>query len=140
MARFLKFETILRYVALPSISMDPSQSLSQSDFRQRKVAYDGRGRTDFSTIFDWLRDNGVKRILRVMVDDGKDPPHSDEAIESALRDLNVEVWDWRRHDICSETIRRAAPNARVVYLYSSGNNAVLREWSGPDGLITLPMV
>jgi hypothetical protein len=68
------------------------------------------------------------------------PPHSDEAIEQALSGFDVEDWDWKKVNICSETIRTVAPNVRYVCLYTDGNNAVLREWSATDGLVLLKEV
>ncbi|OJJ42106.1 hypothetical protein ASPZODRAFT_33681, partial [Penicilliopsis zonata CBS 506.65] len=43
----------------------------------------------------------------------------------------------RKFDICSDTIFRAAPGVREVYLYSHGNTAVLRGWAAKDGLAKL---
>ncbi|KAI9793750.1 MAG: hypothetical protein M1833_000696 [Piccolia ochrophora] len=85
-------------------------------------------------IFNFLRQKGVKRVLSVLVDDMDVPAHSDESIEHALEGLKVEVWNWRKFDLCVETIRVAAPEAREVHLYWSGNNTVLNGWSAPGGL------
>ncbi|QMW44232.1 hypothetical protein G4B11_007652 [Aspergillus flavus] len=52
-------------------------------------------------------------------------------------DFHVEVWKWKEHDICSDTIFTAAPSARDVYLYSSVNTAVLRGWASESGLCKL---
>lgn len=76
-------------------------------------------------------------MIRVIVDDTLEPAHSDEAIEEALRNLEVDVWDWKKVDICTETIITASPNVREVCLYWSGNNAILRGWSEPQGLALL---
>lgn len=96
---------------------------------------DGKGRSDMAFFFKFLRNKGVKRIIRVIVDDTLiEPAHSDDAIEKALEGLGVEIWDWQKFDLCTETIRTAAPDAREVSLYWSGNNAVLRGWSEPEGL------
>lgn len=85
-------------------------------------------------IFDRLREKGVKTILRLIVDDSASPAHSDEAIEAALKDINVEIWDWQKTDLCTEVIYKTAPKAREVNLYWGGNNAVLRGWSEEGGL------
>ncbi len=103
-------------------------------FLQKPIKPDGKGRSDMVFLFNFLRKKGVKRIIRVIVDDILDPAHSDEAIEKALGGLKVEVWDWRKIDLCTETILAAAPDAREVFLYWSSNNAVLRGWSEPGGL------
>ncbi len=99
---------------------------------------DGNGRTDLNLLFKWLKnDKGVKTVLRVIVDDLQEPSHSEEAIESALAGLGVEIWDWRKTDLSSEVICNVAPNARIVHLYWSGNNSVLRSWSEAEGLCKL---
>ena len=73
------------------------------------------------------------------MEDDDETPHSDEAIEE-LSVFNIEEWDWRKIDLCSEVIYKAAKKAEKVFLYSSGNNAVLRSWSGIDGLKRLEQV
>jgi len=89
-------------------------------------------------LFKWLRkERNVKTILQVIVDDLQAPAHSDEAIEAALEGMGVERWEWRKLDLCSEVICTVAPQSREVHLYWSGNNAVLRGWSEPDGLAKL---
>ncbi|KAI1359651.1 hypothetical protein F5Y08DRAFT_349465 [Xylaria arbuscula] len=107
--RFLKFDEILQLVALPAFP--------DKDNREGK--------------------RGVKRILHLVVNDMVDSPQSDSAIENALRGLDIEELDWKREDICSESIRRAAPGVLILHLYCSGRNPVLRAWSGSDGLVTL---
>lgn len=84
--------------------------------------------------FNWLREKGVKRILKVIVDDLEQPSHSDEAIENTLRGFEVEILDWRKIDLCPEVIYKSSKKLKEVYLRWSGNNAVLRAWSEPDGL------
>jgi hypothetical protein len=105
-----------------------------SKLNKKQHKYDGKGRSDMIFLFDFLRRKNVKRVIRVIVDDRLDPPHSDEAIEKALGGLKVEIWDWRKHDLCTETIITAAPDTREVCLYWSGNNAVLRGWGEQGGL------
>lgn len=43
-------------------------------------------RNPMVVFFDWLRkeERGVKRIIKVIVDDLEEPSHTDEAIEKAL--------------------------------------------------------
>ncbi len=85
-------------------------------------------------LYNFLRNKSVKRAIRVIVDETLEPSHSDEAIEMALGGLKVEIWDWKKINLCTETIVTAASDAREVCLYWSGNNAVLRGWSEPGGL------
>ncbi len=87
------------------------------------------------TIFKWLRtEKQVKSILKVVVEDDQSSPCQDEAIEKALENLDVRYLDWNKTDLCSETIFAAAPKVKELWLYSSGNNAVLRGWAQTDGL------
>ncbi|PMD28807.1 hypothetical protein L207DRAFT_642096 [Hyaloscypha variabilis F] len=126
----LKFEDVLQYVALPRLKLERRPVLS----KKKSQNPDGKGRNDMIFLFNFLRNKSVKRVIRVIVDDTLEPSHSDEAIETALGGLKVEIWDWKKIDLCTETIVTAAPDAREVCLYWSGNNAVLRSWSEPGGL------
>ncbi|KAK5988123.1 hypothetical protein PT974_12263 [Cladobotryum mycophilum] len=132
----LRFEDILQYVAIPKLSVETNVIAANSK-RSRvgaRTKQDGDGRKDLCYIFDRLRKKGVRTILKVIVDDLGTPAHSDEAIEEALKFMDVEIWDWRRTDLCSEVIHRVASKVREVHLYWSGNNAVLRGWSEEGGL------
>jgi hypothetical protein len=122
----------LQYVALPCLQLE-KKPISSKLFKKPPQP-DGKGRSDMVFLFKFLRSKNVKRVIRVIVDDTSYPPHSDEAIETALEGLRVEIWDWRKIDVCTETIVIAAPDVREVWLYWSGNNAVLRGWSEPEGL------
>lgn len=137
----LQFEDALQYVAIPAITIDWWDSIpgKRNDMNRglsqaKSQELDGTGRKDLVHIFKKLREKGVKTVLKVIVDDVPDRPHTDEAIEQALERLNVEVWDWKRIDLSSEVIHKAAPAATDVHLYWSGNNAVLRGWSDETGL------
>ena len=130
----IDFEDVLQYVCIPQITVENPPSRSKVAVRRP----DGAGRWYLEHIFKRLRDKDVKTILRVIVDDSKYPSHSDEAIERALSDFGVEIWMWNKPDLFTEVILKAAPAAREVHLYWSGNNAVLRGWSEAGGLPTLP--
>ncbi|KAL6830889.1 hypothetical protein J3E69DRAFT_328079 [Trichoderma sp. SZMC 28015] len=133
----LKFEDILQYVAIPRLNVEVNMNAANSKRSRgtgRSPKQDGDGRRDLCYIFDRLRKKGVKTILKVIIDDSVSPAHSDEAIEDALKFMDVEIWDWKRIDLCSEVIFRVASKAREVNLYWSGNNAVLRGWSEEGGL------
>ena len=56
------------------------------------------------------------------------------------QDFKIEIWKWKKFDICSETIVDAAPMAKEVHLCSSGNTAVLRSWACRSGLPKLSEV
>lgn len=93
-----------------------------------------------TTIFNWLKLENVRTVLKVTVFDDKEPSHSDEAIEACMEGLNVRNWNWRKMDLCSDVILYSAPKVTHVTLYSSGNNAVLVGWSSCMGLPQLKRV
>lgn len=125
----IDFEDVLRYVALPRISFLKDDDHSPTT-RVSRETVDEPGRGDVRLVFDYLRHKKkVKRILRVIVDDLESPSHSDEAIEFALAGMNVEAWDWRRYDLCIETVFQVAPEVTELSLYWSGNKTVLCGWS-----------
>jgi hypothetical protein len=131
MDRFLQFETILRYVFLPDGCFLTSN---------RKQVSDAKGKDRFLSVFKWLNKKGVKKIIRIVVCDDQQTPHTEDAIGRALERFDVEELDWRKNDICSETIRHSAPNVRILHLSWSGSNPVLRAWSAADGLLLLQKV
>ncbi|KAF3170663.1 hypothetical protein TWF788_010126 [Orbilia oligospora] len=113
---------------------------------------DGMVRKIFAIEVDDLGNEPLKSTLT---------PHSNFAIRDCLRNnfksqavvaetrstqtiperdrkgMGIEIWDWRKLDICSDTVREAAPGVRVLHLYSSANKAVLKGWACKDGLRTL---
>ncbi|KAF4455939.1 hypothetical protein F53441_1806 [Fusarium austroafricanum] len=133
----INFDPFLRYVSFRRIELQrpapPTKSSRLANMRSQRPKT-GRGRTDLTVLFGWLERKRVERILKVVVDDLKDPPHSDKAIEDCLTKFDVEVLDWRKVDLCPETIFTACPNVRQLYLRWSGNRAVLRAWGEPEGL------
>ncbi|KAI0516989.1 hypothetical protein F5B22DRAFT_605779 [Xylaria bambusicola] len=130
---YLTFEDILQYVAIPWVEIE--KDIVEPKQGQRTAEINGNSRTDMKLLFDWLRDvKGVKRILKVIVEDLPHPAHSDEVIEYCLRGMCVETWDWKKLDLSPEVLHRVASDVQVVHLYWSGNNAILRAWSEPEGL------
>ncbi|KAL7795975.1 hypothetical protein V8C37DRAFT_414279 [Trichoderma ceciliae] len=103
-----------------------------------------------------LYSKGVRRILKVEVDDSGKTPHSDESIRNSLDKIVVKHLDWSKTDldprlICQLSSNAEASNAdpenkspatrnelREITLKWSGNNAVLRSWSEFEGLPQLP--
>ncbi|OTA01675.1 hypothetical protein A9Z42_0020150 [Trichoderma parareesei] len=97
------------------------------------------GRTDMEVIFRLLKDKGVRHIVKVIVFDSEVPPHSDESIERCLLGFkSIEILDWRKVDMCPETIYKACRDVVELHLRWSGNNAILVAWSAPGGLAKLP--
>ncbi|KAG8677773.1 hypothetical protein FPOAC1_003801 [Fusarium poae] len=136
----INFSPFLRYVSFRRIKLQRPTPRTRTprlaNMRSQK-SNTGRGITDLTVLFSWLRRKNVERILKVIVDDLEDPPHSDKAIEECLTNFHVEILDWRKVDICPETIFTACPNVRQLYLRWSGNRAVLRAWGELDGLARL---
>ncbi|KAK7403904.1 hypothetical protein QQX98_010311 [Neonectria punicea] len=136
--KHLKFESILKYVALPVLSVEPRSSRNprslQASPKDAQSELHRTGRSDLVAVFDWLWRRGVREIIKVMVVDDGDHPHADAAIVDALYGFKVEEWDWKRVDLCSDVIYESSPAVREVSLYSSGNNAVLMGWASAEGL------
>jgi hypothetical protein len=134
----LNFEKILQYVFIPRITVEKSDfstrrgQLLQED-RTEQLS-NGYGARHYEELFGWLRAKGVKRILKVCVDDSDDFPHRDTVIQRTLEAFQIEIWDWQKFDICIDTIYHASEDVQEVHLYSSGNLAVLQNWSSADGL------
>ncbi|KAH6962345.1 hypothetical protein BKA56DRAFT_679161 [Ilyonectria sp. MPI-CAGE-AT-0026] len=127
------FDSVLQSVEIPRTRCDREPPGVSS-----RRSHGGVERDDALLIFEWLAaKKGVKHILKVVVDDTREPSHPDEVIEDALKEFKVEVLDWQRLDICPETICRVGQYLRDVHLHWGGNNAVLRAWSEPDGLARL---
>jgi hypothetical protein len=186
LAGHLSFETVLKSVAIPTLSIQPTekylaakkespptkpeettdktteettdetlvekpieeeeeeeedQNESTTPIKEKDdILPDCPGRIDYCWVFKWLKLQGVKKILRLSVEDHRDMPHSDESIEWCLKTFGVEIWDWKKLDICCTTIATAAPEVRDLTLYCSGNNAVLRSWISPGGIAELQQV
>ncbi|KAH6624421.1 hypothetical protein B0J18DRAFT_409874 [Chaetomium sp. MPI-SDFR-AT-0129] len=140
-ARFLEYmavkglEPYLQYVYIPNLRVVDVRNAEL----EKQSWWESSGRKDYAYIFNWLKKTvGVTKIIRLVVEDDPADFHSDEVIEHSLREFDIEEWKWFRWDMCIDTIREAAPNVRELYLYWSGNRAVLRSWaSRVDGLPAL---
>lgn len=132
-AKYYKFYSTLKFVYIPRLKIDLDNE--QSPEMSKVLGWDCPGKKELFMIFDWLQRAGVKRVLDVSVEDMEEPPHSDDVIFACLGKLQVEIWNWKRPDISSELIFRAAGDSvKVVHLHCSGLESVLRSWSAPDGL------
>ena len=127
-----EFDSALQVVAIGS---EVTVKLRSGD----KTSPD-RGREDLGELFQWLKNKKVKNIIKVIVVDNhkKSPCHSDEAIVRALSPFKIEILDWRKPDLCPETIRKACEGVRELHLSWSGLNGMLLAWAGRDGLANLP--
>jgi hypothetical protein len=131
--RDVEFDNVLKYVAFPCVP--------ETKWRPKRseTGDSAHGRYDVQFYFDWLREKKkVEHILKVIVDDSRDPPHTDEAIEMALASFGVEELDWSKRDLDPDTVCRISNKLVKIVLHWGGNNAVLRAWSDPDVLQKLP--
>ena len=142
----IRFDEVLMYVRFPNVTV------IQKGRRAPKPR--APGRQDMEFFFNWLYVKGVRRILRVEVEDSDKIPHSDESIQLSLEKIVVEHLDWQKMDLDPRVIcqlgskadhssyendainRSAGPKnqLREVTLKWSGNNAILRAWSESEGL------
>ncbi|KAI0860915.1 hypothetical protein F4860DRAFT_191494 [Xylaria cubensis] len=130
LANHLYFESILRYVALPNLFVEPSK---QATRHVRSGESDTNINTDLRAIFDWLRRNGVRRIIKVTVVDYGEKCHRDSVIIQALKGFRVEYLTWKKIDISSDVIARSSDVVKEVSLYWSGNKAILMGWASQEG-------
>ena len=131
------FDEVLLYVKFGRVELD----IPNIRPRHTEVNLDpGAGRKDMETFFNWLYSKGVRNIVKVIVEDRYGIVHCDQSIETALKRFEIEILSWRKYDLCPKAIREACkkPSLREIHLWWSGNNAVLRSWSEPDGLAKLP--
>lgn len=129
---------MLRYVNFRPVELE-SPVVRRRPSASPTAEYAGAGRTDMVAFFEWLHKKGVRTIIKVVVDDRKCTPHSDEAVEAALGKFDIEILDWRKVDMDPRAMWRGCreSNLRQVHYWWSGNNAILRACSEPDGLVKL---
>ncbi|KAI0099322.1 hypothetical protein GGR51DRAFT_396279 [Nemania sp. FL0031] len=135
----MHFDNVLRYVAFNKVELHspPSRDTQLLAKKSTLQPRPGRGRADLTFFFNWLRNKHVEHILRVIVEDSPERPHSDKAIETCLKHFQVESLEWRKLDICPETLFNACRVVNHLHLWWSGNRAILRAWSEPEGLAKL---
>lgn len=135
----IKFEPYLQYVYIPNLRV---RDVKNEEPRvEREPWWRSKSRKDYFYIFSWLKTSRrVKRILSLVVKDDPVNFHGDEVIEEAVKEFDIETWDWMKPDMCSDTILAAAKNVRDLTLHWSGNRAVLNSWSAPKGLASLRKV
>lgn len=128
----MSFDPVLLYVSFGTFD------LKGRDIGSRGQDLDGQtGKQDLKKFFDWLSKKGVKYIIKVIVADNEEKAHRDETIIKSLDQFDVEILDWKKIDLCPHVIREASKKwskFHELHLLWSGNNAVLRAWSEPDGL------
>ncbi|KAH8714694.1 hypothetical protein BGZ61DRAFT_516837 [Ilyonectria robusta] len=159
----LKFDQVLQYVTFPYVNVQlTGRHADQERQREEEMGMSqlgGEGRKDMKYFFDWLYEKGVRHIIKLSVNDSRDPSgkvHSDEVIQQCLERFVIERLDWQKVDLDPETILHVSskalekvvsakdetkkielvPNRQLkeLTLRWSGSNAVLRAWNEPEGL------
>jgi hypothetical protein len=165
----LKFDEVLQNVTFPYVEVQltgrkadiQKEKEEQSGVRQFGIL----GRNDMKHFFDWLYAKGVRHIIKVSVQEATktgEKVHSDKAIRESLERFVVEQLDWQKLDLdpetilhigskTQETLTHSTKNSKAVRLHADqqlkvlflrwgGSNAVLRAWSEPEGLASLPQL
>ena len=140
----LEFEHILRYAEFPDLNRCPtSRDDSRKDF------------DEVERVLKWLKGKSVREIVKLKVPDRLHSPHHNEIIWTAVHNFSVKTLNWRKMDMylggfsdrrdegTVEPERPVNSNLKKLYLYSSGNQAVLDHWfseSGKGGLRDLKVI
>ena len=84
-------------------------------------------------IFNLLRETRVRKIIQVDFVDSEYLPHTDEAIEYALKGFEVEILNWEKLNISNELVYNLISALREVSLYWSGDVEVAEGWCSSEG-------
>lgn len=143
-----RFDEVLKFVHFTSVTVIRPPKPNSKNGRPKG----GLGRQDMEFFFNFLYKKGVRHILKVVVEESGQSVHSDEAIKNSLDRITVEHLDWRKVDMDPQIICGISSQAddnifgknglevspsnqlRHLDLQWSGNSAVLRAWSDPEGL------
>ncbi|KAF9883913.1 hypothetical protein FE257_002656 [Aspergillus nanangensis] len=130
-----QFDEVLQYVEFPTVRLREGKVARGEYLREHRELFHtkGIGRKDLLFFFGWLKDKGVKHIIKVIVQDSTDP-HDDEVIRRCLSPFRIDVLDWSKPDLDPEMLCAAVPNVQELHLRWNGNNAVLRSWGEAEGL------
>lgn len=127
------FENILRSVDFPDLGKEP---FLPSEHRTVSAM-----RNEVQQVLNWLRTKkDVKKIIGLSVKDSFYDPHSEETIEQAIADLDIEVLNWKRLDLSIDSIYDSARNVRELHLYCSGSKTAIMHWIGDSGIQRLERV
>lgn len=136
-----QFDEVLQYVEFPAVRLKDGKLPRGESFREHRGLYNAKtiGRKDLLFFFSWLKDKGVKHIIKVIVQDSTDW-HCDEAIERCLSPFCIDVLDWSKPDLDPEMLCKACPDVKELHLRWGANNAILRAWGEPEGLRQLKLL
>jgi hypothetical protein len=138
----LHVEKTLRHLALPDLDKRAGKNPEMLNLITNH--------TEVKDLTDWLKEKyHVDQIYSLSVPDREREPHDEDTIARICDDFKVVKMDWRRLDMSARTLRHSPYEAdkeytqdslKCLYLYTSGNAAVLNEWFGEHGLSKLPHV
>lgn len=136
-----QFDEVLQYVEFPAVRLKDGKIPRGESFREHRGLYNAKtiGRKDLLFFFSWLKDKGVKHIIKVIVQDSTDC-HCDEAIEKCLSPFRIDVLDWSKPDLDPEMLCNACSDIKELHLRWGANNAILRAWGEPEGLRRLKLL
>ncbi len=146
---FLSLNSILAHVELsltdprPEVGLDPDDMTSHNlrvdemdEMSQKKLTPKLIRRKNASylrAVFEWLRQKGVRRILKLVIVDNQEWQCGDETIEDCLHGWDIRYLDWNKRDLSIETIKTGGAAKLVeLWLTWSGQNTALLGWSDPD--------
>jgi hypothetical protein len=136
-----QYETVLGCIDLPPI-LPHSKMTSGPQGQPPGAPTEAEPMTSYVHVFEWLKgkNGGVNKVFKVRVNDLDGQPHKESDIRKALKDVEVDEWDWKKFDISSYTIVEVAKSVKTLNLYWSGSKEVLQGWSCKHTLATLPKV
>jgi hypothetical protein len=136
-----QFDEVLQYVEFPAVRLKDGKIPRGESFREHRGLYNSKtiGRKDLLFFFSWLKDKGVKHIIKVIVQDSTDC-HCDESIEKCLSPFRIDVLDWSKPDLDPEMLCNACSDIKELHLRWGANNAILRAWGEPEGLRRLKLL
>lgn len=138
--RHMVFDEVLRYVSFRPVLLQKPPGPAPGSRLAKKLAQtmkEDQGPNDLVFFFNWLYRKNVRHILKVVVHDTEDAPHTDKAITDCLSKFEIETLSWRKVDLSSQVLFNACPGLEEVYLRWSGNPSVLKAWTEQDGLLRL---
>ncbi|RAK99153.1 subtilisin-like protein [Aspergillus ibericus CBS 121593] len=131
------FDETLRYVSFrPTLLQKPPGPAPGSRLAKKlaQTLKQDQGPNDLVFFFNWLHEKKVRHMLKVVVYDVEDAPHTDAAIEDCLRKFEIDTLAWYKSDLNPQTLFNACRGLKEIYLQWSGNMSILKAWGEPDGL------
>ncbi|KAI0169132.1 peptidase S8/S53 domain-containing protein, partial [Hypoxylon sp. FL1284] len=131
--RKLAYEHTLRYVEFPPLD---TAAADRETFKES--SHFEHEHNEVFKVLKWLGDKGVKSIVKLRIPDRLINPHNDREMAIEVDRFEVEVLDWKVPDL-SISIFNDNVKSRIkeLYLYASGNRAVISHWFSSEGIRSL---